>query len=105
MRCALDGFPSMLPAPIRLLAKLFWKKKALAGGKMRGGSPTAPFLVPNESLGFDEGMAMLREQVARVEAGERFTHPSALFGELTHDEWVVLQLGHIRHHLSFLHPE
>ena len=72
---------------------------------MPAGFRTVDFLVPEESIGFDEGMSMLREQIARVEGGERFTHPSGLFGELTHDEWTGIQLRHLQLHLSFLHPE
>ena len=105
MGCALDGFPNKLPAPIRFVAKLLWKKKALSGETPPAGFRTVSFLEPSGSTGFDEGMAALREKLARVDGGERFTHPSALFGALTHEEWVRMQVGHCRLHLSFLHPE
>lgn len=32
-------------------------------------------------------------------------HPSPLFGTLSHDEAVALQLAHCAHHLSFLEPK
>jgi len=108
MRCALDGFPSKAPAPIRWIAKLLWKKKAIAGGVPPAGFKLpkgAAYLLPREGVSFEDGMSALREQLARVEGGERFSHPSALFGELTHDQWMLLQLGHFTLHLSFLHPE
>lgn len=107
MTCAIDGFPSKAPAPIRWIAQALWKKKALEGGATPAGFKipnAAGFLRPEPGIGFDDGMAALREQIARIENGEKFTKPSGLFGELTHEQWMVMQLGHFKLHMSFLHP-
>ena len=105
MECALDGFP-IKPAPwiIRAAIQALYKKKALAGAPPRSGTRIpvqASFLDPGDA-GFDEGMSSLRRVAERVNAGERFTQPSPIFGELTHDEWVCLGLGHTALHTSFI---
>ena len=105
MGCALDGFPGRLPWPVRVLAKLLFKQGAVSGRTPPAGFGTAPFLVPREGVSFEDGLAAWRTQIARVRGGERFTKPSGLFGNVTHDEWVKMQLGHASLHLSFLHPE
>jgi len=53
---------------------------------------------------FDEAVAEMRALVGRLRAGERFTHPSPLFGRFSHEQWLALQLGHCTLHFSFLHP-
>ncbi len=106
MECAIDGFPSSPPAPVRWILILLFKKKALKGGAPPAGfkiPKQAAFLVPGEATTFDEGMARLRRVIARVrEGGERFTHDSPVFGRLTHDQWETLQCGHASLHLGFM---
>lgn len=106
MECAIDGFPSSAPAPVRWLAGLMFKKKAVREGEPFPAGFKLPrqasFLIPAEGTTFEEGMRYLREQVARVQGGERFTAMSPLLGKLTHEEWEVLQRKHCMLHLSFL---
>ncbi len=105
MECAIDGFPSQMPAPMRWMAILLFKKKALSGEKMPAGFKLpkgASFLFPSETTTTDAGIARLRKALARIEAGERFTHPSPVFGKLSHDQWCTLQAGHATLHLSFI---
>jgi len=108
MECALDGFPpGKIPWLMRTIVRMLAKKKAIAGQppppgyRIPGG---AAFLRPGDDTTFKAGMARLRKCVDRVGAGERFEQPSPLFGELTHEEWMGIQLGHCSLHLSFLHP-
>lgn len=106
-RCALDGFPASAPWPIRLLGRTILKPIALRGGSAPAGvkiPSSASFLRPADGRGFEEGMGAIRAEVARTRAGERFSHPSPLFGPLTHEQWLILQLGHCSLHLGFLHP-
>ncbi len=108
MACALDGFPSGPPAPVRWLVILLLKKKALAGGSPPAGFKipnSAAFLRPGDETTFEQGMARLRGEIERVGAGERFTHVSPIFGRLTHEQWVVLQSGHASLHLGFIDLE
>lgn len=103
---ALDGFPGMAPLPVRILVKLFFKKKALSGAPLKPGfqlGKGTAWLLPGDDTSVDQGLALLRGSVERVLNGnERFTHASPAFGELTHEEWTVLQLGHCSMHLSFI---
>jgi len=62
----------------------------------------AAALLPRAGVSFEDGMARLRHALARLEAGERMTHPSSFLGPLTHDEWVRLNLNHTQLHLGFL---
>ena len=102
---AIDGFEGKAPLPIRLIAKLF-KKKALSGGPMKPGFKLGrgtEWLIPSDDTTTEQGLAMLQDSVGRVlSGGEKFTHASPLFGELTHEQWVTLQLGHCSMHLSFI---
>lgn len=107
-RCALDGFPDTgRPVPwwMRWLATTFFKNKALAGSPPPPGMKipsAAAYLSPRDTVDFSDGLAQVRRVVERLESGERMTHSSPLFGSLTHDEWMTLQLGHSRLHMSFL---
>lgn len=105
---AIDGFPGQAPLFVRVIVKLFFKKKALSGEPLKPGiklGKGTEWLLPNSDVGVDQGIAMLRASVDRVlNGGERFTHASPAFGELTHEEWVILNLGHCSMHMSFIEP-
>ncbi len=103
--CSLDGFPSQAPAPLRWMAILFFKKKALSGETMPAGFKLpkgAAFLIPQEDTTFEEGLLRLRQVLARVEAGERFRVPSPMLGKLSHEEWTTLHCSHCSLHMSFI---
>jgi len=110
MRFAIDGFPATMrpPAPIKWMAQLLFKKKAVSGQPPPPGFrffKGAEGLDPGPNVPFEDGIAELREVIGRLESGDRFTHPSPLFGKLTDEQWTRLQLGHCRLHLGFLWPE
>lgn len=109
MKYPIDGFPPGKPPwLLRVIVQMIFKKKATAGAlpptgiKLRG---KVVYLLPDDSVSFDGGMAFLREQIARIARGERFTHPSPLFGKLTHEQWLRMQLGHSAMHLGFIQME
>ncbi len=106
---SLDGFPSKAPAPVRWIAQMMYKKKATrtdepipAGFKL---PKAASALLPREDVSDRDGLGLLRANIARVVGGEKLTQPSPIFGTLTHEEWVTIQLKHMALHLSFLHPD
>jgi hypothetical protein len=105
MECALDGFPGGPPTIVRWVITLLLKKKALAGGSPPPGFKIpvqAPFLVPDEGVTFEQGMARWRGALARIDGGAKMTHDSPIFGKLTHEQWQTLQCGHATLHMSFL---
>ncbi len=105
MRFSFDGFPSRAPAPFRAVARLLFKKKAISGKPMPSGFQLpkgASYMLPQPDVSFEGGMGEIREQVARLDAGETFDQPSPLLGALTHEEWVKLHLAHCMMHMGFI---
>ncbi len=106
MRFPIDGFPPGKPPwLVRAIVQIVFKKKAIQGAPPPPGIKLpagAAYLLPDDSVSFDAGMAFLREQIARIGRGERFAHASPLFGKLTHEQWTKMQLGHCAMHLGFI---
>jgi Protein of unknown function (DUF1569) len=111
MRFPVEGFPKA-PAPIRaafwVLRKTIGRKKLLGYLKDKSfpaGKPTMPETVhlPDE----DERAAIenLKQRAERLKAYTGPIVPSPLFGHMTKDEAVGMQLVHCAHHLSFLIPK
>jgi uncharacterized protein DUF1569 len=107
----IDGFPSP-PAPIRamlwVMKKTIGRKKLLqylADKSFPAGKPTMPQTV--HSAGGDARAAVerLRQNVGRLKAYTGPIVPSPLFGPMTKDEAVGMQLVHAAHHMSFLIPK
>ena len=89
------------PLPIKLVLKLF-KHRIVnrgmpAGMKMRG---TSDGTIGTQAMSADEGMARYRAGWERL-LRDPPTQPSNLFGVLTHDEAVKLNLRHAELHQSF----
>jgi Protein of unknown function (DUF1569) len=102
---ALDGFDGPAPLPVRIIATILFKKKALGPGPMPAGiklPAKASYMLPDPDISDADGIAFLRDQIARMNNGEQFTHPSPIFGKLTHDQWMTIQLKHAALHLGFL---
>lgn len=100
-----DGFPFTAPLALRLIGPLL-KKRILRspitpGLRLRGGSSV---LEPKQDVHFEDGMAALRAQLDRIDAGERMTQRSPLLGRMSHDDWLALHRRHAELHLGFLHP-
>ncbi|GAB4385177.1 MAG: DUF1569 domain-containing protein [Phycisphaerales bacterium] len=108
LKCTMDGFETKAPWPVRALCTLCFKKKALGPDPMPSGfklPKKAAFLLPDPDISDMEGIAYLRAQIERVLAGEQMTHPSPIFGPLTHEQWTTIQLKHAAMHLSFIEYE
>ncbi len=106
-RAPFDGYPAMpqMPWLLRKLLPLFkygFLNKRLPAGARIPGVPDGTFGV--EPLAADEAVAQLRTAFGRL-ARQSPTAPNPIFGEMTHDEWIKLNLRHAELHLSFLHPE
>jgi len=103
---ALDGYPPEVraPLPVRLVLRLMrgriLDKGMMAGvkiGKTPGGTLGLDVLPPGEGLArFRAAMDRLRRSAP---AG-----PNPVFGRLTHEQWIQLNLRHAELHLSFQAP-
>jgi hypothetical protein len=104
MECALDGFPTMLPWPVRKILRFLILGKMLKHKQIGFRAKAAAFAAQNETVDDCEGAARLKVAIAR------FSEPSAeyvehlAFGKLNRDQWKHQQLWHCEHHLSFLIP-
>jgi hypothetical protein len=107
----IDGFPNP-PAPIR--AVLWVVKKTVGRKKLLGylkeksfpaGKPTMPQTVHPAGGDVRAAVERLRQSVGRLKTYTGPIVPSPLFGPMTKDEAVGMQLVHAAHHLSFLIPK
>lgn len=104
-----DGYPPELSPP-------WWLKPLMQMFKGRVLGPKAAMwagiripgveggTVGTEPMETHAAIARLRKAWARLEAAHPGI-PNPLFGELTHQQWIRLNLGHAELHLSFFHPE
>src|SRR5262245_33566917 len=111
MRFPVEGFPKA-PAPIRavfwVLRKTVGRKKLLGYIETRSfpaGKPTMPETVPPPGGDPRAAVEKLRTSVERLKGYTGAIVPSPLFGPMTKDEAVAMQLVHAAHHLSFLIPK
>ncbi|MFO0799556.1 MAG: DUF1569 domain-containing protein [Gemmataceae bacterium] len=105
-----SGFPTA-PLPIRLMLAVVRRTlgRGMLNKYLREGMPAGkPTLPQSVTLPGDSPAAALERFKAAAErfeahAGEYL--PSPLFGPLTRDEALKVQLAHAAHHLSFLVPK
>ncbi|MEC9374111.1 MAG: DUF1569 domain-containing protein, partial [Planctomycetota bacterium] len=83
----------------RLLKGAALKRPLPKGLALPGG---AAALLPQDSVGVEEGAAELRRELGRMASGEAMTQRSPMLGRLSPEEWRALTLKHTAHHFSFL---
>lgn len=102
---SLDGFTVQLPWIIRATLGRLILKSSLKETIRKPGGQTAPQSVfaaePDDKEAVAEAIALLQ----RLDQNTAKLHPSALFGEVTNDQWKTLHCNHAGHHLSFLAPK
>lgn len=101
-----EGFPAAArPAlPLRLLLRLMRNRvlsSPMPSGIRLGNVPGGT--VGIDPLDTDEGLRRYRAAVARLKASGP-THPSPVFGALTQEQAIQLNLRHAELHLSFQVP-
>ncbi|MGD9645012.1 MAG: DUF1569 domain-containing protein [Pirellulales bacterium] len=106
LNLALDGGTIPTPWPIRVAARLFFKRRLIegpmpAGFKLKGSAVRQ--LVPGEDTELDAALQALRESIARWQKGAP-SHPHFILGPMTPAQWDSLQLRHAELHLSFVQP-
>ena len=101
-----DGFPDSLRPPwiIKVLLKAT-KNRFLSNGLPRG---VRIGRIPGGTLGIepmstDEGRAKLDAALIRAQSGPP-THPSPVFGRMSHADFLRGTLRHAELHLGYLHP-
>jgi hypothetical protein len=101
---SLEGFPSRMPWPMRLLARWLVLGSILRHKVFRKRLTTPAFLMPADDLSDRDAVARLRNVIDHFTSHTGPLHPSPLFGTLSRDQWREVHLWHCEHHLSFLHP-
>jgi hypothetical protein len=102
---ALDGNPLKPPFFVK------WILKGKKASFLRDGLPAGKRIpkveggtLGTEPLTTEEGLKRFNEQWGRLEKTAP-TLPNVIFGPLTHDEWIQLNLRHAELHLSFFKPQ
>ncbi len=103
---AYDGYPPGLGAPwfIKLILRL--AKKRFLRGPLKAGVKiprTEHGTFGIEPLSIEEGLARFRRAWKRLEASPP-SRPNIIFGPMTHEEWIKINLRHAELHLGFLDP-
>jgi hypothetical protein len=100
-----DGVPFKVPFIARIIMRPM--KKRTLYKPMKPGSRIPKLkdgTVGIDPLGFDEGLTKFRKNFSRLKS-ECPKIPHALFGRMTHEEWIAQHLRHAELHLSFLRAD
>lgn len=99
---SIDGFGFRFPAPMRLIVRLFMKRRFLKNGIPPGLNAPAK-MTPAETAAA-AGLAALETSLQRQQQEPRNAdHPA--FGNLTAQEWDQFHLRHAEMHMSFVIPD
>lgn len=102
---AYTGAPLKVPFFIRWILRL--QKRKFLYGRMRAGVKIPHVeggTLATDRIPLDEALERFRRVMQRLKT-EVPTMPSKVFGRLTHDESIALNLRHAELHLSFFVPE
>ncbi len=99
-----EGYPIKIPFIVRLIMPLI-KKRTLNSGMPTGrrlpGVKGGTLAI--EVLPLEDGLDRFTRAADRLRRNPP-TAPNPLFGKLTHEEWIALNLRHAELHLSFFEP-
>jgi len=105
MNNSIDGFSSFVPGPVRLLLRLFMRRRFLTKPMPPGFRlpANAGNMLPPPTT-WDAALANFRQAMQRVKTEiHRSPHPA--FGPMSVDEWTQIHCRHSELHLGFLVPE
>lgn len=104
---ALDGYPPNVkpPLPVKLFIRTFMRKKFFEGPMPRGVKiPKMPGgTLGADSMSTEAGFERLRRAWERLSTTPP-TNPNVLFGPLSHDKWIKMNLRHTELHFGYWHP-
>ncbi|MEM7625694.1 MAG: DUF1569 domain-containing protein [Planctomycetota bacterium] len=101
------GIDLQIPLPMRLFGKtlkLFGMHTKTFNPGIKPPPKVAAAFAPPEGTTLDAAMQKLRDEVAYAKE-HGMTHPSPLFGRLTHDEWIQVNCRHAELHFGFIRAE
>ncbi len=102
LNASIDGVGFSIPAPIRFIMSLLYKKKFLTNELPAGYKSTDKF-VPSEDAKVQDALESLRAAIERQkQEPNRVPHPA--FGKIGKDGWNDFHLRHAEMHMSFLIP-
>ncbi len=97
-----DGYPVSPPWFVRIVARLMknsFLKKPLPPGFRIQGAPEGTYGV--DKLSTQDGLTRLEAACRRLKQTAP-EHPNPVFGPLTHEEWITLNVGHANLHFGFV---
>lgn len=100
-----DGFKTRAPFFIRWAARALFFKQAISDKPMPTGiklPDSAAEIFPEAGIADAQGISELRKELKRVIAGKDMSHPSPLFGNVTHDQWITIHCKHCAMHMGFI---
>lgn len=100
----IDGSPFSVPAPMRWMMRLVFKKKFLTKSLPAGFRlpKSAQGLVPDPAS-VEEGLKEFKTALQRIRS-DSTRAPHGGFGELTNEEWDQFAIRHAEMHMSFVVP-
>ncbi len=107
MTSSFDGFDRSMkvPLPIRIFGRLVFKPMVKnPKGQMKPGiklPKKAAAVLPSDEVSVEDGLALMRTQLARIDAGEKMLHDSPVMGKMTHELWILMHLNHCRLHFGY----
>ena len=99
------GTPLKVPFFIKWILRL--RKRKFLYGTMRAGVKIPGVnggTLATQPMSLDEALGRMRRVMERLKS-EAPTAPNSIFGPLTHEEWIAINLRHAELHLGFLIPE
>jgi len=105
MEMSLDGFPKLMPWPIRLLGRWFFLPRVMKHKVMSRRVKGPDYLMPPNEADDATAVARLRTAAERLKAHQGALKPSPILGDLTSEQWREVHLWHSEHHLSYLIPQ
>jgi len=111
MTYPLDGFPKMsmtvklLMGAVRTFRGKAIMQKFIEDQAMQPGQPTLPESIHPKSDDERAAVERLQATIRRLEEHRGKIHPSPIFGAMTRQELIAVQMAHCNHHLGFLVPK
>ena len=105
---AVNGIPIRMPFFVPWVMRLVMKRRALARGFPTGLQPPAVLrkrvkpIMPPADVTLEDALAYLRSSVAAASKPGAMTHPSPVFGPMTHAQWLQFHCRHAELHFSFI---